>query len=104
MEVIQAKLKEDDGLVERIPLSPDMVAEILDMSLRSTSAMVVNSMLLTRCYSGCQPILFEDLTLESAPSRPRLWKHYVDDTCCILRKREVDGVGGHVFSRYNFFM
>ena len=34
---------------------------------------------------------FEKLTLESAPSRPRLWKRYVDDTCCILRKGDVEG-------------
>ena len=27
---------------------------------------------------------FEELALESAPSRPSLWKWYVDDTCCIL--------------------
>ena len=35
---------------------------------------------------------FEELALESAPSRPRLWKRYVDDTCCILRKGDVDGL------------
>ena len=32
----------------------------------------------------------EQLALECAPSRPRLWKRYVDDTCCIVRSREVE--------------
>ena len=27
---------------------------------------------------------FEELALKSAPSKPRLWKRYVDDTCCIV--------------------
>ena len=35
---------------------------------------------------------FEELALESAPSRPRLWKRYLDDTCCILMKGDVDGL------------
>ena len=29
---------------------------------------------------------FEELALESAPARPRLWKWYVDDTCCIIKR------------------
>ena len=29
---------------------------------------------------------FEEMDLESAPSRPRLWKSYANDTYCILRK------------------
>ena len=41
---------------------------------------------------------FEELALESAPSRPRLWKWYVDDTCCILRTSDVDGLLDHLNS------
>ena len=40
---IQAKLREDGSLAERTPLSPDRIAELLDMCLRSTY-MVVNFM------------------------------------------------------------
>ena len=36
VQVIQAKLREDDILAERIPLSPDRVAELVDMCLSST--------------------------------------------------------------------
>ena len=41
---------------------------------------------------------FKELALELAPSRPRLWKRYVDDTCCILRKGDVDGLLHHLNS------
>ena len=41
---------------------------------------------------------FEELALESAPSMPRLWKWYVDDTCCILRKGDVEGLLHHLNS------
>ena len=41
---------------------------------------------------------FEELALCTAPSRPRLWKWYVDDTCCILRKGDEDGLLAHLNS------
>ena len=109
VKVIQAKLREDDDLAGRTPLPSDRVAELLDMCLRSTyfsyggefyeqregatmgspvSAVVAN------LYME----FFEELALESAPYRPRLWKWYVDDTCCILRKVDVDGLLHHLNS------
>ena len=39
---------------------------------------------------------FEELALDSAPSRPRVWKRYVDDACCIMKKDAVDGLLHHL--------
>ena len=94
VEVIWDKLKEDKDLAERTPLSPDRVAELLGLCLRSTYF----------CYGGefyeqregvtmGSPVsavmanlyveFFEELALESAPSRvpssTHLWKWYVDE-------------------------
>ena len=38
---------------------------------------------------------FEKLALELAPLRPRLWKRYVDDTCCIMQKDGVEELFKH---------
>ena len=39
---------------------------------------------------------FEELALESAPSRPRLWKRYVEDTCCIMQRDAVKPLLHHL--------
>ena len=39
---------------------------------------------------------FEELALETAPTRPRLWKRYVDDTFCILRKGSTEKLLHHL--------
>ena len=109
VEVIRGKLWEDDDLIERTPLSPDRIAELLGLCLRSTyfsyggefceqregaamgspvSAVVAN------LYME----FFEELALKSAPSRPRFWKRYVDDPCCIVRTSDVDGLLSHLNS------
>ena len=88
-------------LVNRTTLSPDRVAELLEACLKSTYF----------CYGGefyeqregaaiGSPVsavvanlymeFFEELALRSAPSKPRLWKRYVDDTCCIMKKGTVE--------------
>ena len=35
-------------------------------------------------------LYIEDLVLESAHVQPRLWRRYVDDTFCIVKKRTAD--------------
>ena len=104
--VIRDKLREDEDLVERTPLSPDRVAELLSVCLKSTyfsfggefyeqrQGAAMGSPVSANLYME----FFEELALESAPSTPRLWKQYVDDTCCILRKDYVDGLLNHLNS------
>ena len=38
---------------------------------------------------------FEELVLETALTRPRLWKRYVNDTFCILRKGSTEELLHH---------
>ena len=40
--------------------------------------------------------VFEDIALHTAPSRPRFWKRYVDETCCIVKRGEVDELLQHL--------
>ena len=52
---------------------------------------------------GGQPLymgFFEELALERAPIRPRLWKRYVDDTYCILRKGSTEELLHHLNRGY----
>ena len=85
INVIRNKLQYDETLEDRTPLSPDRVAELLEVCLKSTyfsyngnfyeqqeraalgspdSATVAN------LYMD----IFEDIALESSPIRRRLWK------------------------------
>ena len=109
VQVICDRLRGDETLVNRTTLSPDRVAELLEACLRSTyfcygeefyeqregaamgfpvSAVVAN------LYME----FFEELALKAAPSKPRLWKRYVDDTCCIVKKGTVEGLLSHLNS------
>ena len=107
--VIRDKLREDEDLIERTLLSPDRVAELLSLCLKSTyfsfggefyeqrQGAAMGSRV-SAVVANLYMEFFEELALESAPSRPRLWKRYVDDTCCILRKGDVDGLLNHLNS------
>ena len=41
---------------------------------------------------------FEDLALSTAAEKPRSWKRYVDDTCCIVKKGTEEGLLQHLNS------
>ena len=101
VEVIRDKLREDEDLADRTSLSPDRVAELLGLCLRSTYL----------SYGGEQregaamgsPVsavvtmeFFEELALESAPSRPRLWKRCMWMTHATSLRCDVDGLLNHL--------
>ena len=41
---------------------------------------------------------FEELALDTTPVKPRPWKRYVDDTCCIVKKDATEGLLDHLNS------
>ena len=41
---------------------------------------------------------FKELALRSAPAKPQLWKRYVDDSCCIVKKGTMEGLLSHLNS------
>ena len=109
VEVIQERLMEDETLPERTDLSPTKIGDLSYTCLRSTcftyrgeyyeqrdeAAMGSPvSVILADLYME----FFEDIALHSAPSILRLWKRYVDDTCCIIKRGEVDQLLQHLTS------
>ena len=107
VEIIRDRLREDEDLVERTPLSPDRIAELLGLcstyfsyggefyEQREGAAM---GSPVSAVVANLYMEFFEELALESAPSRPRLWKWYVDDTCYILKTGDVDRFLNHLNS------
>ena len=109
VEVIREMLKRDPKLSERTTLDADTIADLLSLCLKSTYFRY-NS-----CYyeqkegaamgSPVSAVVanlymehFEQIALNSALHRPRLWKRYVDDTLCILGNGEVDELLLHINS------
>ena len=91
------RLREDKTLGGRTSLSPERIADLLEMCLRSTyfsfggnfyeqKEGVVMGSQVSAVVANLYMEFFEELALEMAPTRPRLWKKNVDDTFCILRK------------------
>ena len=101
VQVIKKKLKEDQSLPSRTSLTLERITELLEICLNTTylrfqgrfyeqqkgaamgspvSAIVANMYMEH----------FKEFALRTALERPRVWKRYFDDTCCIIRKETVD--------------
>ena len=92
-------------------LFPDKVTELLDLCLRSTyfsyggdfyeqqEGAVMGSPV-SAAVANLYMEFFEDLALSQAPTdcTPRMWKRYVDDTFCTLKKGTVEELLSHLNS------
>ena len=114
VDVIHRKLaEEEEDLVEWTPLPAKKIAELLQLCLKSTymyfsynrefyeqrqlqGAAMGFPVSAVHVVANLYMVFFEELALKSAPSKPRFWKWYVDDTCCIMMKDEVEPLLNHL--------
>jgi len=94
-------LESDPGLADRTTLTPAEIADLLDFVLRSTyfqyNGSIYEQQEGAAMESPVSPVIanlymevFEELAIESAPYKPKIWKRYVDDTFTILDRSNVD--------------
>ena len=97
VSIIRKRLREDGTLEDRNSLCPERIADLTEMCLRSTYCSFGGNFyeqkegpamgsLVSAVVANLYMEFLEELALETALTRPRLWKRYVDDTFCILRK------------------
>ena len=109
VEVTRRLLEEDETLGERTALTADSIAELLKLCLKSTYFRFEGKFYEQREGAAMgSPVsavianlymeYFEQRALETAPQRPRLWRRYVDDTCCIVKRGSVDALLDHLNS------
>ena len=111
VQVIQHKLEQDDTLANRTTLSANKVAELLNVCLRSTYFSYGGDFYEQRegaamgspvsaAVANLYMEYFQDLALSQAPADcvPCIWKRYVDDTFCILKKGAVEELLSHLNS------
>lgn len=108
--VIREMLRKDEDLISRTKLSPDEVADLLELCLRSTyfsfngdfyeqTEGAAMGSPVSAVVANLYMEHFETLALSSAPVRPRIWKRYVDDVLSIQKKGDdVDRLCDHLNS------
>ena len=102
---VQAKKKWKSGEAEN--LNTEDVIQLLDLCLNTTYFVFREKFYQQKdgCAMGgpCSPLVanaymeyFEKRTLYSAPHLPRIWKRYVDDTCCVIKSAYIDEFTDHI--------
>ena len=107
LSVIHDMLLEDESLEDRTVLSADVIADLLNVCLRSTHFCYKDKFYeqvegaamgspVSAIVANLYMEYFEELALKSAPLAHRNWKRFVDDTFCIIAKGKEDSFLGNI--------
>ena len=107
IEVIQRILEDDDSLKDKTTLSISNVLSLLEFCLQNTY-FVFRGEYYVQIYgaamgSPVSPVVaniymeyFEKITIPTAPTPPRFWDRYVDDTSVIAHKDSISALHDHI--------
>ena len=109
LEVVNRKLNEDVTLMERTDLSPAQVTHFLQLCVQTTFFKFQGSYYeqtdgttmgspVSSVVANIYMEMFEELALRTAEHPPRIWRRYVHDTFCVMKKTDVGGFLDHLNS------
>ena len=107
LEVILQRLTEDETLEDRTALTPEQVAHLLELCLRSTyfsfreefyqqTDSAAMSSPVSPVVANLYMEMFEEMALIMAQPKPRVWRRYVDDIFCLVEEKYVDNLLKHL--------
>ena len=103
---VRDRLRQDETLADRTTLSPNRVADLLMMCLKSMYFSYRGEFFeqqegaamgspISAVVADLYMEFFEELALRTA-NKYAFWKRYVDDTCCIVKKGTVEELLTHL--------